>query len=237
MLGSLFNKSSFGLDAGDGSIKFVELIDTKDGVRLGRHGEYKVHNKRELKETFSALKKIFGSKPVHLSLGYQDKEKIKEHILTLKNFGIKTKSSEHRTHAIGRSVIKKGDFGTYMLVNHGKEKSDIFIFSGGALVYHIPASASVYFLRDEIAKRFLHWHIKKGEEWENIRLPIKKIIVCGNAPNLAEFVEHLALHLRHRVETGNVWVNILDTSEHIPEIILEESFDYASALGAALKEF
>ena len=33
---------SFGLDISDESIKFVELLTTKNGIRLGRHGERQI---------------------------------------------------------------------------------------------------------------------------------------------------------------------------------------------------
>ena len=231
MSGGLFNKSSFGLDAGDGSIKFVELINAKNSIKLGRHGEYKVHNKKELKETLSSLKKIFGSKPVHLSLPRQDKENMEEHVLALKNFGIKTGSSEHRIHAIGRSVIKKGDLGTYMVVNFGGGKSDIFVVSGGVLTHHLAAPGAIYLLRDEIARHFLSWHTEKDKN----RPHIQKIIVCGSGPDLLQFSEHLAVNMRHKAEMANVWINILDTSERTPEINYEQSLGFAAALGAALK--
>ena len=231
MSGGLFNKSSFGLDAGDGSIKFVELINTKNGIKLGRHGEYKVHNKKELKVVLSSLKKIFGSKPVHLSLPRQDKENMEEHILALKNFGIKTGLSEHRIHAIGRSVIKKGDLGTYMVVNFGGSKSDIFVVSGGVLTHHLAAPGAIYLLRDEIARHFLSWHTEKDKN----RSHIQKIIVCGSGPDLLQFSEYLAVNMRHKAEMANVWINVLDTSEWTPEINYEQSLGFAAALGAALK--
>ena len=70
--------SSFGLDISDESLKFLELINTKDGVRVGRHGERiippgvieagKIKDPKRVEEIFSSLKKEEGIKSVRVSL-------------------------------------------------------------------------------------------------------------------------------------------------------------------------
>lgn len=69
---------SFGLEIGDESIKFIELIATKEGMRVGRHGERvmaagviesgKIKNKKPLEEILSLLKTEAGLKSVRVSL-------------------------------------------------------------------------------------------------------------------------------------------------------------------------
>ena len=39
---NFFAESSFGLDISDESLKFVELIPTNHGIKLGRYGERKI---------------------------------------------------------------------------------------------------------------------------------------------------------------------------------------------------
>jgi type IV pilus assembly protein PilM len=70
--------SSFGLDISDESLKFAELIASKDGIRVGRYGERKIpagiiesgkiKNPKKLEEALVALKKDFGLKSVRVSL-------------------------------------------------------------------------------------------------------------------------------------------------------------------------
>ena len=69
---------SFGLDISDESLKFVELVPTKNGIRMGRYGERKIpigiiesgkiKNPAKLKEVLSALRQEEGIRFVRVSL-------------------------------------------------------------------------------------------------------------------------------------------------------------------------
>jgi type IV pilus assembly protein PilM len=69
---------SFGLDISDESLKFVELIETKNGLRVGRHGERaippgviesgKIKDSKRMEEILISLKKEDGVKSVRVSL-------------------------------------------------------------------------------------------------------------------------------------------------------------------------
>ncbi|OGI64175.1 hypothetical protein A2733_02875 [Candidatus Nomurabacteria bacterium RIFCSPHIGHO2_01_FULL_40_20] len=69
---------SFGLDISDESLKFVELLTTRGGIRLGRYGERKIpsgiiesgkiKDPKKLEQILSALKKEVGIKSVRVSL-------------------------------------------------------------------------------------------------------------------------------------------------------------------------
>lgn len=70
--------SSFGLDISDESLKFVELVPTKDGIKMGRYGERKIptgiiesgkiKNPAKLKEVLYDLRKEEGIRFVRVSL-------------------------------------------------------------------------------------------------------------------------------------------------------------------------
>jgi len=69
---------SFGLDISDESLKFVELITTKDGMRVGRYGERlippgviesgKIKDSKRMEEILFSLRKEVGVKSVRVSL-------------------------------------------------------------------------------------------------------------------------------------------------------------------------
>ncbi|OGI68837.1 hypothetical protein A3A05_02440 [Candidatus Nomurabacteria bacterium RIFCSPLOWO2_01_FULL_41_12] len=69
---------SFGLDISDESLKFIELINTRDGIRVGRHGERnipqgiiesgKIKDPKRMEEILSLLKREEGLKFVRASL-------------------------------------------------------------------------------------------------------------------------------------------------------------------------
>ena len=70
--------SSFGLDISDESLKFIELINTKNGIRVGRHGERnippgiiesgKIKDPKKMEEILMLLKKEERLKSVRVSL-------------------------------------------------------------------------------------------------------------------------------------------------------------------------
>jgi len=144
MFGNLFNKSSFGLDIGDDSVKFIELVNTKNGIRVGRYGartipsgvveEGKIKDPKKLEEFLLSLKKDFGFKSVRISLPTEDAQNIKDYLSIFKKSSIKVKSFVPQNQALSRSVIKKGDLGTYLVVHFDKKHSNIFIISNGVVI-------------------------------------------------------------------------------------------------------
>lgn len=92
---------------------------------------------------------------------------------------------------------------------------------------------SVSVLRDEIVKHFLYWNTHKDEEGKSNPL-IKKIILCGGDSNLVGLSDYLSISIKTEVEMANVWVNIFDPKNHIPEIDFKRALSFASALGLSL---
>jgi len=95
---------------------------------------------------------------------------------------------------------------------------------------------SVSILRDEIAKHFLYWHTHKDEENKN-NPSIKKIILCGGNSNLIGLQDYISVSLKSPVQMGNVWTNIINTEDYIPEINFRQALAFATALGLALGNF
>ncbi|MEK7219485.1 MAG: pilus assembly protein PilM [Patescibacteria group bacterium] len=92
---------------------------------------------------------------------------------------------------------------------------------------------SVSILRDELVKHFLYWHTHKDEEGKN-NPSIKKIILCGGDSNLIGLSDYLSVSMKTKVEIANVWINILETKNYIPEINFKRALSFAAALGLAL---
>ncbi len=91
----------------------------------------------------------------------------------------------------------------------------------------------VSIVKDEIEKHFIYWHTHKDEDGKD-RQPIKRIILCGGDSNLIGFAEYLSISMRQSVELADVWQNILSSSDYVPEMSLEDSLSYATAIGLAL---
>jgi type IV pilus assembly protein PilM len=95
---------------------------------------------------------------------------------------------------------------------------------------------SVSILRDEIAKHFLYWHTHKDEENKN-NPAIKKIILCGGDSNLIGLSDYISVSMKNSVQMANVWINIINTENYIPEIDFRQALSFSTALGLALGNF
>lgn len=344
---SFLAESSFGLDISDESFKFLELLNGRDGIEVGRRGELpippgiiqsgKIKDAKRMEEILSKLRTEVGIKSVRVSvpeeqvylfrlrlekLGLEnvresielaleehvplpaseaifdyefldeDEESIQLQVATIpqnvidnylnifKNAKIDVQSFELEAQAIARSVVRREDLGTYMIVDFGEKTTGIFIISrgivmftstldvGGSMLndtiaksfkislteaenmkkkYGLQRNApnkelfsvllnSVSILRDEIVKHFLYWHTHKDEEGKN-NPPIKKIILCGGDSNLVGLSEYFSISMKSPVEMANVWVNIANTQDSIPDMNFKQALSFAAALGLALRDF
>lgn len=95
--------------------------------------------------------------------------------------------------------------------------------------------STVSALTDEINKRFLYWKDRKEHD-DEYAPPIDKIIMCGGNANLRGFSDFLFHSLGVPVELANIWANVPGVFEHeVPVIPRAHSFEYATALGLALR--
>lgn len=87
-------------------------------------------------------------------------------------------------------------------------------------------------LRDEINKQSQYWETHSGLDKSHSQ--INHIILCGGDANLAGLSEYLELSMKLKVDNANVWVNIVNPEDSIPEMSFEESLGYATVLGLSL---
>ncbi|HEY5588925.1 MAG TPA: pilus assembly protein PilM [Candidatus Paceibacterota bacterium] len=90
-------------------------------------------------------------------------------------------------------------------------------------------------LRDELNKQYIYWETHNSNNLKNEQ--IKQIILCGGDSNLTGLVDYLEASLKIKVKNANVWVNILNTENSVPEMTFEKSLSYATVLGLALGSF
>ncbi|MEX2029207.1 MAG: pilus assembly protein PilM [Candidatus Paceibacterota bacterium] len=212
---------SFGLDISDESLKFVELVPTKSGVKLGRYGERKIpagiiesgkiKNPQQLEKVLIALREEEGVKFVRVSLPEEqvylfqlkldksgleniregielsleeyvpiaaqdaifdyeilreDEQKLELHVAAIpkniienylsvfRNSLMSVQSFELEAQAITRAVVKRGDKGTYMIVDFGQTRSGIFIVSEGVVIFTSTLNLGGRMLTTMIKKNF-----------------------------------------------------------------------------------
>ncbi len=88
-------------------------------------------------------------------------------------------------------------------------------------------------LRDEIIKHYWYWNAHKGS---SNRADIDKILICGLEASMRGLPEYLSASMGILVKQANPWANILSFEDTIPKMNLNESLEYVTAIGLALKE-
>ena len=145
---SFFAKSCIGLDISDESFRFMELISTKDGIKLGRYGERQIpfgiiksgeiKEKKELEKILSIFKKEEKIKSVRVCLSKTNSIPlwlIEKYLLVFEKSKISVLSLEPESQATTRAILKKDDLGTYMIVDIGKKFTSIYIVSRGVVMF------------------------------------------------------------------------------------------------------
>lgn len=251
---SLLNKSNFGLHISDTAIRAILLTRKNKGFTLKKFSKIDLPEKvfrrgeiiddKKLLEALNKIKKALNLKQAFIS----PFTPALSHLL--KRAGIKVVEFEDEARAASRSILAHGDQDTYMLLDVGERRTLINIISEGVPCYREALDLSYPVLMEaafhssgaeifynQINKHYIDWHTNPSEirEGKGVGL-IKKIILCGDAPNLSNLRDSLALNMRTEVELANVWGNIIPSfDDEIPEIPFDESLGYAVALGLALK--
>jgi len=173
---SFFQKSCVGLDISDNLLRFIELISTKEGIKINRYGEcelpFGIIKNGEIKET-QELEKILAN--------FKKEEKVKDLRVCLSKVNalrigliegylfifniskVPVLSIEPEGQATMRSVLKRGDLGAYMIVDIGKKFTTINMVSRGVLVfsYLFPLGGDMF---TKIIEKKLKVSFKEAEE-------------------------------------------------------------------------
>lgn len=90
-------------------------------------------------------------------------------------------------------------------------------------------------LKDEINRRYIYWHEKKSQ-FGGIK-NIETIYLCGGHSNLRGLSDYLSAGLKLPVVQVNPWINCVSFEHAIPEMPLELSMSYVTAIGLALADY
>ncbi|PIZ86167.1 hypothetical protein CO033_01760 [Candidatus Nomurabacteria bacterium CG_4_9_14_0_2_um_filter_32_10] len=267
---------SFGLDISDESIKYIELVKTKDCIRVNRYGEKKIpvgiiesgkiKDQKKMEEILVELREEEGLKTVRVSLPEEQvylfnlklgklglenvregielsleeyipisaedaifdyellsedeqslklqvaaipKNVINEYLSVFKNSKIVASSFELEAQAIVRSIIKKDDPETYMIVDFGKTRTGIFIVSNGVVIFTstldmggvmlsnmIEKDLNISF--DEAEKKKKEFGLKRNAS----NTEIFSVILNGVSILRDEIVKHFLYWHTHKDEEG-----------------------------------
>ncbi|KKR79306.1 MAG: Type IV pilus assembly protein PilM [Candidatus Nomurabacteria bacterium GW2011_GWA2_40_9] len=170
------SRPSFGIDISDESLKYIQLISDRDGIRASKYGEKKIPpgiieagriiDPEKIQEILMSLRKaaleaIFDYEIIEETKDDLDlqvvaipKGIIESYLAVFKDCDILVHSFELEAQAIARSVIPKGDTGTYMIVDFGEKRTGIFIISHGVVSFTSTLDVGGVVLNKMIQKNF-----------------------------------------------------------------------------------
>lgn len=89
-------------------------------------------------------------------------------------------------------------------------------------------------LADEIARHYHYWDTRRNERGERVT-PVGKVVIVGGNANIRGLPEFIAGRVQAPTSRGDVWRRIVSFDSYIPPINRASSFQYATAVGLALR--
>lgn len=87
-------------------------------------------------------------------------------------------------------------------------------------------------LADEIARHYRFWDTRRESDSHS---GVERVFLVGGSVNLKGFPEYIAGKVHAFTERPNVWRNVMSFDDYIPPIPYRASFQYATAIGLALR--
>lgn len=94
-------------------------------------------------------------------------------------------------------------------------------------------ASSISVLRDELTRHLAYWNNPAPEDVP--RDPIERVVIAGGNANMLGLAEYLSGSLYLPVVVADVWQNVFSLDEYIPSMPMNESLEYAPAIGLAKK--
>jgi type IV pilus assembly protein PilM len=137
---------------------------------------------------------------------------------------------EHMSRAVMEALALKTPEEAEVFKNeHGLVFDDPKLQKGHEAVEKV-ASA----LAEEIARHYRFWDTRRSENNERTT-SVERVYLLGGGANLKGFPEYVAGKVHAKTERPNVWRNLFSFDDYVPEIDYRTSFQYATAIGLALR--
>ncbi len=163
----------------------------------------------------------------------------------LKEAGLFPISFESESSSIARSIVKNGDARPYILIRLLKNQVNVSVVENEVVQFASKIEVSgekisrslededTKILSQELNKTLIYWFTSKKDTSDPHK--IENAIIVGKYALREGLVEYLENSLKIDVEVGDVWANCFSTDDYIPQMPRQESLDYSSAIGLAIK--
>lgn len=134
------------------------------------------------------------------------------------------------THATMEALGLKSEEEAEIFKNeHGLVPDDPKLQKGHAALEKVAAS-----LAEEIAKHYRFWDTRRGQGTAQTS-PVERVYLLGGSANLRGLPEYIAGKVHAETLRPDVWRNVFSFDDYIPAIEYRASFQYATAIGLALR--
>jgi Tfp pilus assembly PilM family ATPase len=163
---------------------------------------------------------------------------VETYVETIQSAGLEMLSLEIESQAIARTLLNPNDKKTVLIIHFGQGKAALYVVVNrvvhftSTILFKNESTESLDQLSQEIKRLFAYWHTLKENVGREDR-KISEILVCGETVS-ENVISYISTHNQTKVTLGNVWTNVLNVDEKVPEITFTDSLKYAAAIGLAL---
>lgn len=166
------------------------------------------------------------------------KREIEKFMEAFRQSGFEPVGCIHESQAVAKSVIPKGFYKTAFIIHSRENRIGIHIIKDGSVIFSTLRTTSY----ESYEKDFLDEYEKfldycdKYDAADN--QPAKSVFVCGEFEYAKKVIDALGGYNQgpKDIKLSNVWTNVLNIDEQVPETSFEKSLSFAGSIGAALSD-
>ncbi len=180
-----------------------------------------------LEEKIDSLKLVVSALPKNTIESYEE-------VIISAGFSLFNMSIESQTTA--DAVIKDTDKDLYMIVHFSSDKIGVYVVKDN--IVRFTSTISILKNQDGFYNKAAFEVLKVINYWSDSiskdkNLHFNKIIVCGSDFDNS-CLDIISQTTGVKASLANVWSNVFDLKDSVPEIGFEDSLRYASAIGLAI---
>jgi Tfp pilus assembly PilM family ATPase len=136
----------------------------------------------------------------------------------------------NESQAIAKSVVPKSFTGSSIVIYIHKNNIGLYAARGQTIEFSSTSKVDGHNYAQTIVSELVNMH-KYWEEQEGVNRPDIKYFVCGHYETCQESIDEINRVESVNAKISNVWVNVFDVDEYLPDISFEDSLKFASAIG------
>lgn len=188
---------------------------------------------------FEVISEDKNTDEIKVTVSVLPKSIVSTYITAFESAGITPISFDIESQAIARAVIRHGDKRPNLIVNLSLKKTGFYLIEEGVVQFSTTSAYGVdgvnspenlSNLKAEMRKVLIFWSTRTDKLGKSGQ-KIEKIVLCGLGASSKDFVDKLMSESDIPYVLADVWLN---TSSKVPEMLFNESLDYASAIGLVL---